>query len=1642
MSQEDGKSFEGQVLVNKAEQVEKKVEKPLEKSRADFVNADRILKNELNEFNVEARALELTLRKLTSLQKENRSRNSAYNLKKLNFKADSTLGYSSLLKQINERLAKAGESLAVGKTFANQAETFAQKINNLNLSSFSNIKNLKGLVEDFQAALNHAQEYLASAEDLPREAKLLDEQSREKFAQENGFESREDFNWEKVYAPKHKAEALERERMLGIIKIGKYKHKEEISGLTKEFGRLKKLKDILDSPDLDTGGLVKQAAAEYLTFEGLTNGVMIDITEKIKDFFLNNIKQSKFDPSLTTPISLEKIVAIIGTDSLPSYGMESLEKAPVFAVQGQVLLKRKLLANALHGALEEFSPVFESVVHSRLGLSKPGNIDSLYDLPEESSLRSLGKNIPINAWKKLRKSRDFQDVVPPDQSRQFEDAIATYASESLLSLVKYQAVRSGEGNDYKTRIMAFGGADLAPLAFTLSINTIRNQEYLENINEFSDMCKRLTTEQLSDLQQVSPGLARAAELVSINEHDYYRDEVLNPEFSALTEKLGEDPEIIDYYCTQWGGPPSAELSDEELEEYKKQAKEGAAYFGSMGSDNDTAWGKTTGYFLEKYGYDPDIINHKMIPNPVRKEILENVGKTAVDMFAAGSDDEKIIAMDNIRYMEEIVDLTPIAKWYENLKSNAVNHFMMESFTKLAIHKSGQGQKTLAWEYYKKYSDVNLDSAPNNKSFASLHYAGFAGKELSPEEELLISRAVGQPIETLRKVNILVRELRGLKPESHAYQQDKFLDYIKISQIPNANQLINRLCEYKYHFDPADADNLERVSGKIDKITEVLKFLGQEFVASRTGFYLAAADNLRVIEEFINMNSEMAKKLFKSFRKNLRMMEYIGDNPEKFGEVFALYSGINLRFSKIYDLTRIYEVLEGNLNKIMSVPEGNREAHIEIILKIDNSPSQEIQKIREQLIAQLMDNPNPVAAYDHIEQIFIKNNIPNVGKIFKIFSVLYPPTSLERRLRNGRTSPVLNGMSTKRKYYTIYRDLLKSSIDSGNRSLRDYAAVLFQGQQYLDKAETLGWQELLSEEKDKLGYILKKFKTLLENSTLGVRNEVAPIDSGDNLQELYLSLRRALGVKEGQKISDRVSEMYLRPIGIKDLRELLHRMSQAKASAHDRNLDLVKKSENGHLSVQPGDMFKGVDINFISNILQNGSVAKEFLGASSQEDQTPMDTDVAVVLNGETDNGFKGALEKSMANQYAAAGLLFCIRDRGQFQKSQIGQPAKYDSSKLELFQTGGDQHYGIRTGFPVTEIDFMVAKPNLVSSRNSLENIYFEIAQNDFYIPVVDEEGKILFTPEMYRQYRNIFAGLDRFGNRHLRVNLTRSSDRSFSDIEEIKKTSGANKEQVLEVGRNIRQAITATLEKTGIKLKPEYDTSIIGAELVDTGSTGRGTNLLDSFDFDFSLKLDALEIKNIEKISSEIMSQFVFQKRLGGETKSNYIQLRMQGVTSIGGVELPQPVDIDIGVGSKSELRQFETQDALKEKMEYIKTRNGEEAYEDTLANIVLAKRILKQAHAYKKANSDGGEGGFAGVGTENWILANNGNMLDAFTSFKKAAYDVNGTRLPFEEFKKRYQLYDAGINIKKQRHDNFIEVLNEQGYSNMLVAIEKYIA
>jgi hypothetical protein len=201
------------------------------------------------------------------------------------------------------------------------------------------------------------------------------------------------------------------------------------------------------------------------------------------------------------------------------------------------------------------------------------------------------------------------------------------------------------------------------------------------------------------------------------------------------------------------------------------------------------------------------------------------------------------------------------------------------------------------------------------------------------------------------------------------------------------------------------------------------------------------------------------------------------------------------------------------------------------------------------------------------------------------------------------------------------------------------------------------------------------------------------------------------------------------------------MDSIKEQAHKRNLSNPRVQE-GQLEINAGDLLKGIQDDVLGYILQNGSIAREYIGVNADSDHTPFDTDTAMVLQEDLESDSHHVINSSPAKQYG--NIIILVRDRGQFIRTDQQEVVnlQYNPQKYELFYSGliTERHYGVRTGLPSTEIDAIILTEPLLDENQDLtlrkEQIFFNIANNGFYIPVVNPEGKVIFTEEDYNRYR------------------------------------------------------------------------------------------------------------------------------------------------------------------------------------------------------------------------------------------------------------------------------------------------------------------
>jgi len=778
-----------------------------------------------------------------------------------------------------------------------------------------------------------------------------------------------------------------------------------------------------------------------------------------------------------------------------------------------------------------------------------------------------------------------------------------------------------------------------------------------------------------------------------------------------------------------------------------------------------------------------------------------------------------------------------------------------------------------------------------------------------------------------------------------------------------------------------------------------------------------------------------KKMFDYFDKtniifgfpaNLAWMRVLFENED------MKLANLN-RFKIIIAYMKIQDIELQNAFREFVVDAGNKidfnklEFISTILSRLSLSNSSEIYAFRKELASQILNSDDPLESLAKIEDLFIRNNIPTVGKIYSCFDILHPDFQ-GFNFGYSMVSPVLKKSSRISRKVVVFSDLIKASFGSNNRSVNAYLKNIEFGSNLFEKIKSgnLNYDSLSDMEKSELLLFSKHLITLYNNTLIAKRNDNFYETTGDVIKDI-LNVAKLISPNESldYNIGDRIIKMFCGFSGIDTLEQAKSYIKQKVGIADKRN-----REEAMHdMVLQQGDYIKGIGkITYLRNILQNGSVAKEFLGSSAGSDATPLDTDLSKILTSGTTSEM---IDSTEAKDYGP--IWFVLKNNNRFVTTRTidGEiDAPRDLSKLEIFYTGavGKGHYGIRTGFASSEIDYIVME-------SYDPRVGLEIAINGFYIPVANKEGKIIFTPNDYDMLRAKMSGLSYFDENEYRFSnnlATPETELIASQIEQSNYETNMKRAKINEI-------IQKSLKDVGLSLKTIIDGDLTPGyvELIDTGSTGRGTNKPGDGDFDFMMRLDRAIIVDPSKLGK--LKQALL-KNLG---KSGTNEMTGSGDFRLKDVQIDENtvVDIDITFTEKTDRITYSTDMALQDRLLTIQ-RNNIEKYKYVVANILLAKKVLKAAGVYKPNRGEVPQGGLGGVGIENWILQNGGSFIEAANSFLAASRGRT-----FQEFAQVYQIWDFGENHLAERrghysHDNFVTGnMSEEGYKKMCEALTNYL-
>ena len=549
-----------------------------------------------------------------------------------------------------------------------------------------------------------------------------------------------------------------------------------------------------------------------------------------------------------------------------------------------------------------------------------------------------------------------------------------------------------------------------------------------------------------------------------------------------------------------------------------------------------------------------------------------------------------------------------------------------------------------------------------------------------------------------------------------------LEYVPAEKIPNEWQKLRSFCEtYSYRMDGlGGATNMESIligdltdyfdaDGPTDKLIDKILFNDIKFIYDYPELQADLSDDKKSMVRFCDgydLDNSHMRKYGVTPDSLTDYFDAGGPKPKFWQDAFA---------SGAHDLDLIYKYYQnqdeagkkrmGLDDKQIAVAKGYgsisegddwndsrklfesyvREHYDEltaeqikwtasIMARLANSNASELADRSEAFTRELLklDTDKIPEALDKIEDVYIHNHLPYVGKNYLVFRTMHPSPNLEDDfnfsptlnyvsdgepntispalqqatgdIRSGKLDQMLNSRDT-----IIVSDLLRASLGSNNRSIREYLATLKDGQTLLDQLSSgeLDWDTFnqptnLMDKDTKANYdTLSTFAwhlATIYNSTLpgkehpyqlihqqvNQQSDTEELSAQPNaLQTDFANLTSLIKPNSRYTLADRAVRYFAHFVGIEDLAGAEQYMDNIVKEADARNRKTAEYlATTSEPKLQPGDLVKGMGgtdgygIRYLSYAFQNGSISKEYLGDASRSDTTPLDADASIVLYGE------------------------------------------------------------------------------------------------------------------------------------------------------------------------------------------------------------------------------------------------------------------------------------------------------------------------------------------------------------------------------------------------------------------------------------------
>ena len=1082
---------------------------------------------------------------------------------------------------------------------------------------------------------------------------------------------------------------------------------------------------------------------------------------------------------------------------------------------------------------------------------------------------------------------------------------------------------------------------------------------------------------------------------------------------GISINLEQNPKVMLYAVKQDPNNLNYALSEALTEEVIKTAIDSGYKFNDSSSyyllNNPIA-------MLYAVKQDPNNLNYAK-----GEALTEDVIKTAIDSGYKFNDSSSYYLLNNPIAMLYAVKQDPNNLNYVSGKALTDEMIDIALSTGKYVFDAKETSHTLKQNPKVMMYAVKQD--PNNLNYAL--------GEVLTDEMIDITLSTGKYIFDARNASISLKQ--NPKVMMYAVKQDPNNLNYALGEVLTDEIIDIALSTGKYIFDAKNASislkqNPKVMMYAVKQDPNNLNYVEDEALTDE--IIKAAYDNGFWDLKNNNKNNEAIPIIIAKLRKMIELKHYQNKNTDK------MIEHIKKRF---FDLT------EDKIAELYS-----------LYKRSELTNSEEAYKLRDQIIDGALEQDDPLEVFAKIEKIFEKNNLPLFAKIYKCFETLYPNfnKSTFNFDKNSRISPDLlnaNPLEKRMAYLRrnssdrdirmqmVFNDLLRISICSADRSLIDYMNNIKVGNDlYLDIVSgKRTFESLTFEEKNILDVFSSHLEVLQENKTQSKNMTLDNLSLPDKIRVLS----KEFSPTDRHSLPDRIIRSFAYYAGFDSFESLNNYIIDSYKKAERLGESNVIKRQT--FSFEDGDLLRCIgNIDALEASLDTGNVCKEFLGplkGTSYSDATPLDIDFSLI---NTANGMKKTIYSCISGTPTGFGFgnIYLVTDKNnpniRITRDNNGNiDTLYDPMKLEVFSTEdlsgvNAARWGARTGYSlVTDVDYIIYKKNFeinslkpynedgsVNYVNQTSDVYDDLirlkmllAKKGIYKPVYDFTGKLVFTKKEYDTIRSKLDGISYYKTiteEEKAYPIVDTSLLYFPGIEELvtemQQDRSKQQEKRKIITDKIKEILVSSLGATQINDTILNDLSQGNIDLLETGSTSRGTNVPGDADYDFMTRVGRNDLNNTDAVIRDLNSLFSPQTNISHDNRFRGKDIKLDGIE--------EPIDIDISFTQKRDKVDYSTDTCLSDLLRTIEKEYPEQ-FPLVKANIVYAKKILKAGKAYKSRRSSEAEGGLGGIGVEYWILQNGGSFINAVNSFLAQAVK-DGNIIPYEEFKDKYQIWDFGKN------------------------------